>query len=141
MNAKGGKFIYEYDYNERNRLKKAYNNSGQEYSYEYDNYGNVIKSRIEETNSATMPENGRTYNIQFANSNNVFDVKGVETGNGVPIQQWEYVEGYKNKNFTVEEVEENYFLLIANHSNKVVDVDTNNLKIQQYEKHSGDNQL
>lgn len=141
MNAKGGKFTYEYDYNERNRLKKAYNNSGQEYSYEYDEYGNVIKSRIEETNSATMPENGRTYNIQFASSNNVFDVNGVQTGNGVHIQQWEYVEGYKNKNFTVEEVEENYFFLVANHSNKVVDVDVNNLKIQQYEKHSGDNQL
>lgn len=141
MNAKGGKFIYEYDYNERNRLKKAYNNSGQEYSYEYDNYGNVIKSRIEETNSATMPENGRTYNIQFANSNNVFDVKGVETGNGVPIQQWEYLEGYPNKAFIVENKEDGYFSLIARHSNKAVDVDTNTLKLQQYQKHSGDNQL
>lgn len=141
MNAKGGKFTYEYDYNERNRLKKAYNNSGQEYSYEYDEYGNVIKSRIEETNSATMPENGKIYNIQFVSSNNVFDVNGVKTGNGVPIQQWEYLEGYPNKAFIVENKEDGYFSLIARHSNKAVDVDTNTLKLQQYQKHSGDNQL
>lgn len=141
MNAKGGKFIYEYDYNERNRLKKAYNNSGQKYSYEYDNYGNVIKSRTEETNSATMPENGKIYNIQFVSSNNVFDVNGVKTGNGVPIQQWEYLEGYPNKAFIVENKEDGYFSLIARHSNKAVDVDTNTLKLQQYQKHSGDNQL
>lgn len=50
-------------------------------------------------------------------------------------------EGYPNKAFIVENKEDGYFSLIARHSNKAVDVDTNTLKLQQYQKHSGDNQL
>lgn len=41
----------------------------------------------------------------------------------------------------MENKEDGYFSLIARHSNKAVDVDTNTLKLQQYQKHSGDNQL
>lgn len=141
LNAKGGKFTYEYDFNDRNRLNKAYNNSGQKYSYKYNNYGNVVESKVEETNKATMLENGKTYNIQFASNNNVFDVRSVETGNGVAIQQWEYVEGYANKEFIAESDKDGYYFLTAKHSNKVIDVDVNKLNIQQYEKHLGDNQL
>lgn len=122
-------------------MNKAYNNSGQKYSYKYNNYGNVVESKVEETNKATMLENGKTYNIQFASNNNVFDVRSVETGNGVAIQQWEYVEGYANKEFIAESDKDGYYFLTAKHSNKVIDVDVNKLNIQQYEKHLGDNQL
>ena len=141
INPKGGSYVYEYDYNHKNRLLKAVNTIGQEYSFDYDNKGNVVKSTLQETDKAVLPENNRIYNIKFASTNSIMDVRDSKTDNGTKIEQWEFLEGYKNKEYKFVEQEDGYFKIIANHSNKAVDLDVDSGIIQQWSERNSDNQL
>ena len=141
LNPKGGSFVYEYDYNHKNRLLKAMNTIGQEYEFDYDSKGNVVSSKVEEADKAVMPENNKIYNIKFASTNSTMDVRNSSTDNGTKIEQWEFAEGYKNKEFKFIEKEDGYFKILANHSNKAVDLDVDTGVIQQWTERNSDNQL
>lgn len=141
ITPKGGSYLYEYDYNYKNRLLKAKNNIGQVYSYKYDEKGNVKNAKVEENDKAILPEENKIYNIKFANNNRVIDVRDSTHDNGGKIEQWEFAEGYKNKEFKFVRKDENYFKIIANHSNKAVDLDLETGKIQQWSERNSENQL
>lgn len=140
VNPKGGKFTYEYDSSDKNRLVKASNNMGQEYKFTYDNNGNVTESKVEATDSVTMPENGKSYNIVFAQTNKILDIKNESKDNGANVHQWKHEEGYKNKEFKFNQTEDGYFNISANHSNKNIDLDINSGNIQQWSTRTSGNQ-
>ena len=141
INPKGGSYVYEYDYNHKNRLLKAVNTIGQEYTFDYDNKGNVVKTKVEEVESAVLPENNKIYNIKFASTNGIIDVRNSSTDNGTKIEQWEFAEGYNNKEFKFVEQENGYFKILANHSNKAMNLDVDSGIIQQWSERNSDNQL
>ena len=71
LNPSGSRYLYSYD--EQNKLNYALSSDGQEYSFEYDDKGNVTNSEITARKPATQVEAGKEYIIVNAYSGKALD--------------------------------------------------------------------
>ena len=140
ITPKGGKYLYEYDFNNKNKLLNAVNAVGNKYSFDYDNYGNTTSIKVEEHKNTDTVENNETYFINFLSSKRYFDVAGGGTTNGCDVLQWDLYAG-NNQRFTFTEVENDYYKISPNHtSGMVLDLDVDSKNVQQWQWMNTDNQ-
>ena len=73
--------------------------------------------------SGPVVEDSQTYVFTNANSGKALDVSGGEsaTDNGDNVHQWDYVGG-TNQQWTVQDLGDGYYKLVASHSGKLLDV-------------------
>lgn len=134
INPKGGRYIYEYDFNNKNRLTKAINSTGMRYEFDHDSYGNTTSVKVNESRASDEPENNTKYYIKIASSNKYFDISGGSTENKALLNQWDHV-GFENQKFILQDIGDGYYKIIASHTSKALDVGTTNGSIQQWDSY------
>ena len=135
INPKGGRFIYEYDFNNKNRLIKAVNNTGTTYSFNYDNYGNVTSSKVSESRELDTIENNEKYYMKIASSDKYFNIAGSSTNNGAKLEQLEQL-GKESQKFILEPQNNypGYYKIRGSHNiEKSLAVDASDNSIHQWE--------
>ena len=117
INPKGGKFVYEYDYNRKGRLLKAVDSVDTKYSFNYDAYGNTTSIKVEEGNKTDEVENGKSYFIKLAYSGKYFDLRGLSKEDNGILQQYTIAIANGNQQFKFEAIpnEENYYKILPQH--------------------------
>jgi RHS repeat-associated core domain len=111
VSPKGRKYIYEYDYNVTNRLLRTFNQAGLEYSYSYDQYGNVISNKVSESNMVRDNiEANKSYYIKSVSANLYIGLNGTNVELTSTPYEWKF-----------EHIEDNLYY-IYNSSNKAIEV-------------------
>ncbi len=140
VDAKGGKFVYEYDSKVRNRLLAATNNSKISYIFNYDNFGNTTSTLIENKDKiSTELSTNKIYYIRTKSSGLYFDVSGNSNSNGTSIVQYLLNSG-QNQKWKIYDTGDNYYYIRPqNASNMNLQYSSDN-KIQIANPNSSDSQ-
>ncbi len=140
VSPKGRKFVYEYDYNVKNRLLRGFSESGVTHNFEYDSYGNNTSVKVEKKTTVTSINEAKSYYIKSISNNLYVGVNGDLNTNGANIELTK-LEVTGKQEWNLKKLNSGNYSIYAARSttNKVFDVSASSSNIALWGKYSTDN--